>query len=244
MSTPAATLSELLRDRVPAGTWDADLWAALTAAGLTGTGLPVEAGGSGGSAADAAAVVRTGAAAGVAGPLAEQLLVAGPALLAADVVLPPAGEPLTVALAPTVHAEPLDDGDGPGRYRLSGTAPGVPWAEVAAHVAVLAAPPPGIDGAVLALAAAPSTDPDGAVHFPGTSVPGVLLAPAQADEVRARLRLARAVQVSGVLADPELTRLVDAALDGDADAARAAVPRAASAAADDDRLAAWRADLG
>ncbi|MCW2577978.1 MAG: putative acyl-CoA dehydrogenase, partial [Modestobacter sp.] len=39
--------------------WDAGLWSALADAGLTGVGLPEEAGGSGGELADAVAVVAT-----------------------------------------------------------------------------------------------------------------------------------------------------------------------------------------
>src|SRR4051794_41936294 len=48
--------------------WDAGLWTALAEAGLTGVGLPEEAGGSGGELADAVAVVATLAAGGAAGP--------------------------------------------------------------------------------------------------------------------------------------------------------------------------------
>ncbi|MCW2583835.1 MAG: acyl-CoA dehydrogenase domain protein, partial [Klenkia sp.] len=39
--------------------WDADLWSDLAGAGLTGVGLPEEAGGSGGELADAVAVDAT-----------------------------------------------------------------------------------------------------------------------------------------------------------------------------------------
>jgi len=219
MTIPEEALRELLRDRAPfrpttEHPWDAALWADLVAAGLTGTGLPGHAGGSGGSYADAVALVRVLAGTGHALPLAEQLLVAGPALLAADVALPPVAEPLTIALDTEVRAEPLDDGDGPGRYRLEGTAAGVPWAGVAAHVAVLAAPPRGIEGAVLALADAPAAPGGDRLEFPGSSVPGVLLSPAEAAKVRARYALARAVQVAGGLpaADPELARLVETAV--------------------------------
>ena len=60
--------------------WDDGLWAALADAGLTGVGLPEEAGGSGGELADAVAIVRTLAAGAAAVPVAEQLLVAGPAM--------------------------------------------------------------------------------------------------------------------------------------------------------------------
>ena len=43
----------------PQRPWDAGLWATLAEAGLTGVGLPEEAGGSGGDLADAVAVVAT-----------------------------------------------------------------------------------------------------------------------------------------------------------------------------------------
>ena len=46
---------------------------------------------------------------------------------------------------------PVDNGDGPGRFTLTGTVTDVAWAGVAAHVAVLAPAPAGIEGAVLAL---------------------------------------------------------------------------------------------
>jgi len=102
--------------------WDGGLWADLAEAGLTGVGLPEEAGGSGGELADAVAVVRTLAAGAGAVPVAEQLLAAGPVLLAADLDLPDPAEPLTLAVAGAVTAEPSDDGDGPGRWTLTGTA--------------------------------------------------------------------------------------------------------------------------
>ena len=68
--------------------WDSDLWLALDEAGLTAVGLPEEAGGSGGELADAVAVVRTLAAGAAAVPIAEQLEVAGPAVVAAGLRLP------------------------------------------------------------------------------------------------------------------------------------------------------------
>ncbi|SFP90114.1 acyl-CoA dehydrogenase [Geodermatophilus dictyosporus] len=189
--------------------WDEGLWADLAEAGLTGVGLPEEAGGSGGELADAVAVVRTLAAGAGAVPVAEQLLVAAPALLAADLDLPSPEEPLTVAVDGAVTAEPSDDGDGPGRFTLTGTAVDVPWAGVAQHVAVLASPPAGIEGAVLAvvdtagLAASRAVnlagEPRGSLVLDGVGVPGALLSPAQAQLVRARLALARAVQVSAAL---------------------------------------------
>jgi acyl-CoA dehydrogenase len=189
--------------------WDAGLWADLAEAGLTGVGLPEEAGGSGGELADAVAVVRTLAAGAGAVPVAEQLLAAGPALLDADLDLPDPAEPLTLAVAGAVHAEPSDDGDGPGRWTLTGTATDVAWAGVARHVAVLARPPEGIEGAVLALVDAGGLatsdarnlagEPRGSLVLAGAAASGALLTPARAGEVRARYALARAVQLAAAL---------------------------------------------
>src|SRR4051794_2007350 len=189
--------------------WDDGLWADLAAAGLTGVGLPEDAGGSGGELADAVAVVATLAAGAGAVPVAEQLLVAGPALVAAAVEHTTVDEPLTVALAPAVRAEASDDGDGPGRFLLTGTATEVPWAGVASRVAVLAQPPAGLDGALLALvdvsgleassAANLAGEPRGSLVFRGAPATGAVLTPAQAELGRARYALARSVQLSAAL---------------------------------------------
>jgi acyl-CoA dehydrogenase len=189
--------------------WDAGLWDALAEAGLTGVGLPEEAGGSGGELADAVAVVRTLAAGAAAVPVAEQLLVAGPALLAADLELPSPDEPTTFAVADAVTVRPVDDGDGPGRFTLTGTAADLPWAGVARHVVVLAPAPAGIDGAVLVLVDAsslPTTDaanlagePRGSLVLDQVGGSGALLTEPRAREVRARFALARAVQLAAAL---------------------------------------------
>src|SRR5215218_10175327 len=161
---------------------DDGLWQALVSAGLTGVGLPEEAGGSGGELADAVAIVRTLAAGAAAVPVAEQLLVAGPAVLAADLDLPPVEEPLTFAVAPGVTASASDDGDGPGRFTLSRTATDVPWAGIARHLAVLASGPV---GPVLALADVGELDagrqanlagePRGSLVLDGVAASGALL---------------------------------------------------------------------
>ncbi len=189
--------------------WDERLWTALAEAGLTGVGVPEEAGGSGGELADAVAIVRTLAAGAAAVPVAEQLLVAAPVLLAADLDLPGPDEPLTVAIADAVTAEPSDDGDGPGRWTLTGTATDVPWAGVARHVAVLAAAPAGIEGSVLALvdvsgleatrAANLAGEPRGSLVLDGVPASGALLRPAQVAHLRARYALARSVQIAAAL---------------------------------------------
>src|SRR3954451_12288880 len=94
------TVRDILADHepfvlTPERRWDAGLWRTLAGAGLTGVGLPEEAGGgrgvpaaggrgggggAGGEPADAVAIVRTRAAGAAAVPVAEQLLVAGPAV--------------------------------------------------------------------------------------------------------------------------------------------------------------------
>ncbi|CAA9245988.1 MAG: acyl-CoA dehydrogenase-like protein [uncultured Blastococcus sp.] len=189
--------------------WDAGLWGALAGAGLTGVGLPEEAGGSGGELADAVAIVRTLAAGAGAVPVAEQLLVAGPALLAADLELPSPDQPTTFATADAVTVHPVDNGDGPGRFTLTGTVTDLAWAGVARHVAVLAPAPGGIEGAVLALVDAsslPVTDaanlagePRGSLALDRVGASGALLTGPRAAEVRARFALARAVQLAAAL---------------------------------------------
>jgi acyl-CoA dehydrogenase len=193
----------------PERRWDAGLWSALAEAGLTGVGLPEEAGGSGGELADAVAIVRTLAAGAAAVPVAEQLLVAGPALVAADLDLPSPEEPMTFAIADALAVHAVDDGDGPGRFTLNGTVTDLAWAGVASHVVVLTAAPAGLDGALLALIDASSLEASDAFNVAGEprgslvldEVPasGALLTEAQAQELRARYALARAVQLAAAL---------------------------------------------
>ncbi|MBW8481053.1 acyl-CoA dehydrogenase family protein [Actinomadura parmotrematis] len=82
-------------DRIFAG--GGDVWAALTAAGLTTVGVPEDAGGSGGTLEDAAAVLRTAGYRAAAVPLAETGWLAGRLLAEAGLPLPDG--PLTAAAA-------------------------------------------------------------------------------------------------------------------------------------------------
>ncbi len=185
----------------PERTWDEGLWKALVDTGLTGVGIDEEAGGSGGELADAVAIVRTLAAGAAAVPVAEQLLVAGPALHAAGLAAPSWEVPIGVAVAPSVAA--TADGDS---FLLTGTASGVAWAGVAAQVAVLAG---GADGPVLALvdtaglpvdpAANLAGEPRGTLTLDATPAVGARLTTAQADGFRARYALARSVQIAAAL---------------------------------------------
>ena len=98
--------------------WDAGLWAALAEAGLTGVGLPEEAGGSGGELADAVAIVRT-LAAGAGGGAGGRAAAGGRSGAARGrpraAVGRGAARRSRVADAVTC-TEAVDDGDGPGRF--------------------------------------------------------------------------------------------------------------------------------
>jgi acyl-CoA dehydrogenase len=186
--------------------WDERLWTALAESGLTGVGLPESSGGSGGELADAVAIVRTLAAGAGAVPVAEQLLVAGPAVVAAHLPLPPVDEPLTFALGPAITAHASDDGDGPGRFTLSGTVTDVAWSGAARHLVVLGA---GAAGPVLALvdvAGLPTTDafnlagePRGSLVLDDVAASGALLTSDQVQELKARYALTRSVQLAAAL---------------------------------------------
>ncbi len=188
-------------DPTPERRWDEGLWSALAENGLTGVGLPESAGGSGGDLADAVAIVRTLAAGAGAVPVAEQLLVAGPAVIAAGLPLPPVDEPLTFGIADGVTAAPAGDG-----WTLSGTATDVAWAGPAAHVALLVT---SSDGAVLVLlptagltasaAVNLAGEPRGALTLDGVQAHGAPLGEAQVRELRAGFALARAVQLTATL---------------------------------------------
>src|SRR4051794_33726414 len=132
------TVRAILATRSPFGVtqdryWDDDLWRALAGAGLTGVGMPEDVGGSGGDLADAVAVVRTVAAGSGGVPIAEHLLVAGPALVAAGFDLPMPEEPLTFHPGESVSAVRVGDS-----WELRGTAPDVAWAGAAVHLVTVA----------------------------------------------------------------------------------------------------------
>jgi len=187
----------------PDRVWDHGLWTALVETGLTGVGRPEEAGGSGGELADAVAVVATLAAGAAAVPMAEHLLVAGPALLAAGLPLPPPDEPVGVALD-GLRVAPVEGGG----WTVRGTAVDVAWAGVLRHLVVLADGP---DMPVLALVA---LDPQESLLDRGTDLAGQPRGPVSLDDravaaaavdrtiaaaVRARFALARSVQISAAL---------------------------------------------
>lgn len=178
----------------PPRRWDEALWADLAASGLTGVGLPEESGGSGGELADAIAVVRTLAAGAAAVPAAEQLLVAGPAVVHAGLRLPPVDQPLTVAVRGSLRAAQNDDG-----WVVSGAVEDVAWSGVARWLAVSATGP---DGDVLALVDIAGVDggdvanlagePRGRYEFDATPAQVGLPSP----DLPVRFAIARALQLA------------------------------------------------
>jgi acyl-CoA dehydrogenase len=92
---------------------------------------------------------------------------------------------------------------------VNGTVTDLAWAGVAAHVALLAPAPAGLDGGLLALvdvSGLAATDafnlagePRGSLVLDQVAASGALLTPEQVAEVRARFALARAVQLTAAL---------------------------------------------
>ncbi|MEE2059120.1 acyl-CoA dehydrogenase family protein [Rhodococcus artemisiae] len=117
--------------------WSSDLWSVLEASGLTRVGISESAGGSGGTPAEAAEMVRLAAYSSAPVPLAETVLLAGPLLEAAGLTLPDSA--LSVALAPGS----FDARETCDEWTLTGSQANVPWARVSGHIVVLATSPRG-----------------------------------------------------------------------------------------------------
>ena len=112
------------------GEWKAPLWQALTDAGLTLSWVPEDCGGSGASLAEGFSVLSAAGRFAIAMPLAETMLAGW--LLAQAKIASPGGEMTVVPASPKDRITVNADGS------LSGRAPGVPFAKVAKHFAVLA----------------------------------------------------------------------------------------------------------
>lgn len=179
-------------------------WGRLASSGLTTTSLPEDRGGSGGTLADAAAVLSASARAGLSLPLVESEWLAG--WLATG-----AGRPAPAGRATLASGEQLTVTRSEGRLRLAGTVPRVPWRHVADEVYVVL-PAEGLV-AVVALAA-DGTDP--AIGLPTDTLdldalhPGGLVLDEGADcfpvtaarlqDLEVRRSLARVVQIAGASA--------------------------------------------
>lgn len=182
------------------GGWKAPLWQALADNGLTLAWVPEDLGGSGLSLAESFAVLNAAGRHAVAVPLAETLL-AGWLLTQAKIASPEGA--MTVAPAAPRDRITLDD-DG----RLRGRARGVPFAQDARHIAVLAH---ARDGVAVALVDASSCRIDKGIGLGGDasdtvtfdSVRPVSIAPAPHGFDQTSLLLmggvVRSLQIAGAL---------------------------------------------
>lgn len=185
--------------------WAGELWDALAAAGFPLVSVPEEAGGSGGSVADACAVLQVAGRFAAPVPLAETGLLAGWALAAAGLALP-AG-PATVAVGRPDDTVGLTG--GPGAWRVAGRLHRVPWAGEAERVVVLAER--GSERFVLSVPAATVSpgrnlagEPRGTVTLDDLALDDDAVAPAPehvtGEALQLRGALGRAALIAGALA--------------------------------------------
>ncbi|MDQ1694932.1 MAG: acyl-CoA dehydrogenase [Frankiaceae bacterium] len=180
------------------GDLDRQLWEALESAELTRVGVPEEAGGSGGSLAESAVVLRLAGERAASLPLAETSMIVGPVLAAAGLAVPDG--PLTVGLG-EVTAQRSAEG-----WRVRGLLRRVPYGGLADTVAGMATT---ADGRLIFrvptsatkvvagrnVAGEPRDDIAVDIDLPPTSVAAV---PEDAErEIRLRGALSRAVLVAG-----------------------------------------------
>lgn len=144
------------------GDWDPILWDRVEAAGLSGVGLPQELGGSGGTTAEAAAVVRIAARFAAPIPLAETVLLSG--WLRSQVGLATSSRPSTVVWGPDPESFVIHGSSKRG-WTLRGKAERIPWARVTDSLTVLARLPAG----EYAVALVPTHD---AIIDPGSNLAG------------------------------------------------------------------------
>jgi acyl-CoA dehydrogenase len=203
----AGAVTELLTDhcgpdRVAAadGGWDEALWGHLERAGLTGIGVPEEAGGSGGDLADAAVVARLCANFAAPVPIASTLLIAPWLRDAAGL----GHRPGPAAIAGESALTAVRDAGG---WALAGEARAVPWGRCATGVLVLASTDGGLalvdaDGAAVIPGVNPAGEPSDTLRFDGVRVPDDRVRPVTTDllgELRLRRALATTVLLAGAL---------------------------------------------
>jgi acyl-CoA dehydrogenase len=182
------------------GKWKAPLWQALSEAGLPLSWVPEHCGGSGASMAEGFSVLSSAGRFAVAVPLAETML-AGWLLAQANITSPEG--PMTVAPASPKDRITLN-ADG----TLSGRARGVPFAQDAKHIAILAHGAAGpsialIDAAACRIEAGLNLGGDDSDTVTLTNVQPLAAQPAPAGFDQARLMLmggvARSLQIAGSL---------------------------------------------
>lgn len=194
--------------------WAPDVWQAVADSGFTTIGLPEEAGGSGGTLADACEVLRIAGANAAPIPLAESGILGGWLLTSAGLALPDG--PVTVV--PGTSEDTLDaTRTGDGAIRLTGFAHRVPWAGRSDRIAVLV----DVEGQPTVASVEPQRvaitdaanvagEPRETVLFDDLTLAGDDIAPAgpgvDGDAFRLRGALSRAMLMAGALeAMSELT---------------------------------------
>ncbi|WP_028927803.1 acyl-CoA dehydrogenase family protein [Pseudonocardia acaciae] len=138
--------------------WAPELWAALAEGGFPWVSVPEQAGGVGGSVADACAVLEQAGRYAAPVPVAETGLLAGWLLARAGLPIPTGGGPLT-----TAHGQVTLRADGRA-WRASGEVRRVPWARSATRIVLLADAPDGLHVV--------SVDPAHARIQPGANLAG------------------------------------------------------------------------
>lgn len=119
--------------------WAPDIWDAVADAGFAWIGLPESAGGSGGTIADAAEVVRIAASHAAPIPLAETAMLGGWLLTQAGLTLPSGAATIVPGLAGDTMSAQIDGGS----LIVSGTAQRVPWASRSERIVALVQSPDG-----------------------------------------------------------------------------------------------------
>jgi len=182
------------------GQWIAPLWRALSESGLPLSWVPEDCDGSGASLAEGFAVLNAAGRAGLAAPLAETMLAGW--LLAQTKIASPEG---AMTIAPS---HPKDRITLAADGTLIGRARGVPFAQGAGHIAVLAHSK---DVAVIALVQTAACriehglglggDPSDAVTFDGATPLTFAVAPQGFDQTTLLLMgsVARSLQIAGAL---------------------------------------------
>lgn len=156
--------SDRVNDKVLAAAkrdgWSASLWQALEQAELPLISIPEEAGGSGGTLSDAAAVLRVAGRHTAPVPLAETGVLAGWMLAASGIAVPRGA----LTAGPTLDADRVIARCRGEKWEVSGTLARVPWARIAGRLVLLADGP---DGPVVAC-----VDPARCRVTPGANLAG------------------------------------------------------------------------
>ncbi|MGI9613590.1 MAG: acyl-CoA dehydrogenase family protein [Acidimicrobiales bacterium] len=187
--------------------WAAEVWQAVSDAGFAWIGVSGDAGGSGGTLADACEVLRIAGSRAAPIPLAETGILGGWLLASAGLTLPEGAVTVTPGTSDDTSAA---SGNGDGSITMTGRAHRVPWAAAADRIVCLVT----VDGELVVLSVSPSEcvlepatnvagEPRPTVVFDGVTVPaGDVGRPGpdvSAETFRLRGALSRATLMAGAM---------------------------------------------